>query len=376
MAEPDAKRPKAAATSSLEARVLAALNKQGIPAASVAVASEHLKGGYICETFRVTISYADGADTLGMERPATAIVKRSCDTGGDHSVALRLKLYDREWHFYETGLAAKAPVRVPRYYGSLLDEEGKSTLGVVLEDFCVPGAVLAPDLDEAGVLLTARHIAKLHAKYWNDPMLASGGLGIRRHDDAWLKPSWADAVTGYWPEFTAKWRAREGALPAEAYVVGEQIVQHYGWVQTAVSSAPHTFVHGDVKPGNMFMMPDATPAFIDWQYTAVGKGCADLCFMIIEGYDETTCAALEPKVKTEYLAALKAEGVKDYTAADLDRDWQLATLHFPFYVAMWFGTTPDEQLVDPDFPRRFVPRAFAAILRNGSHKLLPKPVAS
>jgi hypothetical protein len=39
---------------------------------------------------------------------------------------------------------------------------------------------------------------------------------------------------------------------------------------------------------------------------------------------------------------------------------------------MWFGTTPDEQLVDPDFPLRFVPRAFDAILRNGSHKLLPK----
>ena len=83
------------------------------------------------------------------------------------------------------------------------------------------------------------------------------------------------------------------------------------------------------------------------------------------------CAALEPVVKAEYLAALKAEGVSGYEAADLDRDWALATLHFPFYVAMWFGTTPDEQLVDPEFPRRFVPRCFAAIMRHQSHKLLP-----
>jgi len=363
------------ATVSMEARVLAAINKHGIPAKSICIASDHLKGGYICDTFRVTIEYADGDAAPTSERPASAIVKRSCETGGDHAVALALKLYEREWHFYESGLSAEMPLRVPRYFGSLLSDDGESTVGVLLEDLCLPGAVLAPELDEAGVLLTARHVAKLHAKYWNDPKLASGALGIRRHDDAWFKPSWLDAVAGYWPKFEAKWRVPDGRrpeeLPEEAFAVGEQIVRHYGWVQTAVSSAPHTFVHGDVKPGNMFMMADKTPAFIDWQYTAVGKGCADLCFMIIEGYDVATCTALEPKVKAEYLKALKAEGVSDYTAADLDRDWQLATLHFPFYVAMWFGTTPDEQVVDPDFPRRFVPRAFAAILRNGSHKLLP-----
>ena len=37
---------------------------------------------------------------------------------------------------------------------------------------------------------------------------------------------------------------------------------------------------------------------------------------------------------------------------------------------MWFGTTPDETLVDADFPRRFVPRAFDCILRNGAQELL------
>ena len=36
-----------------------------------------------------------------------------------------------------------------------------------------------------------------------------------------------------------------------------------------------------------------------------------------------------------------------------------------------FGTTADEDLVDPSFPRRFVPRAFDAILRNKAHELLP-----
>ena len=93
--------------------------------------------------------------------------------------------------------------------------------------------------------------------------------------------------------------------------------------------------------------------------------------MLIEGYDVETCAGLEPVVKRAYLDALLAEGVEGYGAEELEHDWRLATLHFPFYVAMWFGTTPDEQLVDLDFPRRFVPRAFAAILRHRSQALLP-----
>ena len=114
----------------------------------------------------------------------------------------------------------------------------------------------------------------------------------------------------------------------------------------------------------------SVPAFIDWQYTAVGKGCQDILFFLIEGYTIEECRRLEPLAMKHYHAALVTYGVKDYSFEDLRRDWKLAAMHFPFYVAMWFGTTPDESLVDPDFPRRYVPRAFDCILRNNAHELL------
>ena len=102
-------------------------------------------------------------------------------------------------------------MRCPAYLGSVRDAGGK-TIGVILEDLQQPGCILNPQMDEPAILLTARAMAKLHARYWNDAQLASGALGIRRHDDGWFKPGWQDACEAYWPEFEKKWRARTGAL--------------------------------------------------------------------------------------------------------------------------------------------------------------------
>ena len=366
-------------------RCLAGLRAQGIPATRVLLDPTKLKGGYICDTMRVKIFYdtvrkmspkATGKGARGWvsERPATAILKIASPASADHDVAMRLRLYEREWHFYEQ-LSHRVTIRVPRYLGSVKDTEtGLTTEGVLLEDLEVPGAVLCPQLDDAGVMLTIQHVAKHHATFWNAPELASGALGVKPHNGPWYQPGWGDDIAAYWPRFVRKWEKpdarRKLELPPEAFVAGEAIMNGFAWIQDELSKKPHTFNHGDVKPPNMFMMPNSVPAFIDWQYTAVGKGCQDILFFLIEGYTIEECRRLEPLAMKHYHAALVTYGVKDYSFEDLRRDWKLAAMHFPFYVAMWFGTTPDESLVDPDFPRRYVPRAFDCILRNNAHELL------
>lgn len=401
----------------MEERILAALRTQGFPATSVELDPAKLKGGYICDTMRVFIGYApidtgskptspvgdkklefptsnareeatariQGDKSVEQSlpksvagRPATAILKMASPLSNDHDVAMRLRLYEREWHFYEH-MAQRVPVRVAQLLGSVKDQAtGLITEGVVLEDLEIPGAELCPKLDDNGVLTTVTHCARQHAQFWNNPELSSGALGIKPHNSPWYQPVWGNDLNSYWPRFEKKWRARGTAgdamgpgLPEEAYGIGRAIVENFAWVQDELSSKPHTFNHGDVKPPNMFMMPGGTPAFIDWQYTAVGKGCQDILFFLIEGYTEAECRRLEPIVMAHYHAALVQHGVSGYSFDDLRRDWKLACMHFPFYVAMWFGTTPDDDLVDPGFPRRFVPRAFDAIMRNEAHLLLP-----
>ncbi|KAJ1450850.1 kinase-like domain-containing protein [Pelagophyceae sp. CCMP2097] len=371
----------------LEGRCLAGLRASGIPATGVVLDNTHLKGGYICDTMRINILYEGdaapdapegtkrrAAASAVAERPDTAILKIASPASADHDVAMRLRLYEREWHFYEH-ISHRVPIRVPKFLGSVKDvETGKITEGVLLEDLCVPGAILCPDLDDEALLTTVAHVAKLHAAFWNSPELASGSLGVKPHNAPWYQPGWGDDIAAYWPKFEAKWRThdsrRQRELPDEAFAAGAAIMKSFGWIQDELSMKPHCFNHGDVKSANMFMMPNNVPAFIDWQYTAVGKGCQDILFLLVEGYEIDECRRLEPLVMRHYHASLVQRGVTDYSFEHLKRDWKLACMHFPFYVAMWFGTTPDENLVDPDFPRRFVPRAFDAILRNGAHLLV------
>ena len=240
------------AQKSLEVRILAGLRAKGFPATSVELDPAKLKGGYICDTMRIFIGYGttpeDDSPQVGareevearrqahsdtglpksvLSRPLTAILKIASPMSNDHDVAMKLRLYEREWHFYED-LSHRVPIRVPQHLGSVKDEAtGLITEGVLLEDLEVPGATLCPKMDEAGVLKTVSHMARHHARFWNMPELSSGSLGIKPHNAPWYQPGWGNDILAYWATFEAKWRARAGGdamgpgLPEEAFAVGK-----------------------------------------------------------------------------------------------------------------------------------------------------------
>jgi len=357
---------------SLTHRCKKALRKQGFPVENVIVDAKKLKGGYICETLRLTMEYGANvdADKDPKKYPKSCVLKAEAPNSSDHQTALNLHLYDREWHFYQV-MSSLVPVRAPRYYASIEHADGKGTMGVLMEDLCIPGAILCPKLDYKGIQSLVNNAAKLHAKFWNDKKLAT--LGVHALNGEWFQPSWEKKIAGHWPDFKSKWAS---VLPTRALVDGEKIVQNFRFIQDHLASPPFTFLHGDVKPANMFMLKGNVPAFIDWQYTKIGKGVCDIVFFLIEGYPENVQRELEEKVRKYYYESLLQHGVTDYTYEMLEKDWAIACMYFPVYVAMWFGTVPDELLVDEMFPRRFVPRAFDAIARNNSTSYLPSSSSS
>jgi hypothetical protein len=115
-----------------------------------------------------------------------------------------------------------------------------------------------------------------------------------------------------------------------------------------------------VKSANIFFKKGESkrdsyePYFIDWQYIACGKGVQDIVFFIIESLNSDTACSWGELLKTYYYLKLRENGVVDYDISEYDKDFCAAVCYFPFFVCMWFGTTPDEDLIDKNFPFFFI----------------------
>ena len=67
----------------------------------------------------------------------------------------------------------------------------------------------------------------------------------------------------------------------------DEIYNNFNETQKQISCNNLTFIHGDIKSPNIFydIENGYEPYFIDWQHCAIGKGCQDLIFFIIESFD-------------------------------------------------------------------------------------------
>jgi thiamine kinase-like enzyme len=129
-------------------------------------------------------------------------------------------------------------------------------------------------------------------------------------------------------------------------------------IQNQLSDKNLTFCHGDVKSPNIFYKKTSTPddyepVFIDWQYIALGKGVQDLVFFMIESFDIQKIKTYKNIFKDYYFTKLIESGV-NYSNEDYENDFLNASYYFPFFVAVWFGTLNEDELIDKYFPRGFI----------------------
>lgn len=369
----------------------------GFPTKRVQIISDRLAGGYICTTLRLKVEY----DVDDAKLPPTVVIKLEEVECSDHEIASELHLYEREWLFYDKISASvrDAGVLCPKYFGPVKRANG-SVVGVVLEDLCIENhasqcpmvtrATLCPKLTSDEVVLTVRGVARMHAKFYGKTA-PLGEFGVQPLSGPWFRPAWSNKVQSKWPHFRAKWHRTGAAASAsptnltdDEVAVFESVVKLFPAIQARLSSEPATFLHGDVKPANMFLLemsadagqsfttlPSATaghvvtPAFIDWQYIGIGRGVCDLAFFLIEGFEPEVAAAHEAAAVVAYHAELEANGYSFPGGVDaLRADWQFAVAYFPVYVCMWFGCVEDDKLVDKTFPARVIARTAAALMRH------------
>lgn len=114
------------------------------------------------------------------------------------------------------------------------------------------------------------------------------------------------------------------------------------------------------------------PYFIDWQYIARGKGVQDLAFFMIESFSTSIIASRIERFKRHYFEAfLNASGLwpQQYPYSCFEKELYYAARYYPFFVAIWFGTLDNEDLIDIDFPRTFILKLFGfyALLSTGKN---------
>jgi HAD superfamily hydrolase (TIGR01509 family) len=315
-----------------------------------------MKGGYISDVIRVGLELESG------ETIACVLKYENDYTSSLTKMAYTLGLFDREYYFYEH-IRDYVTICAPKYIGTIKNSEYLSK-GILLENINNDNFVLGLNLNEENIDVSLKVIeqcAVFHSQFWNKD-LSKSFPQLKKHNDPLFKPVWGEFLRERWPLFAEKWKH---IISEKTLVKLEGIVGRFEEIQDEMSCGHLTICHGDVKSGNIFYKKHGTgymPYFIDWQYIANGKGVQDIVFFMMESFSIENIHAYRDLFKMYYYIKLKENGVV-YPWETYQKDFEQAMYYFPLFVAVWFGTTPNEELIDVSFPFLFI-KKFVAIVET------------
>jgi hypothetical protein len=183
---------------------------------------------------------------------------------------------------------------------------------LVLEDLaadvCEFPDTLHPLSKDQGSLIVEL-LARLHATFWRRlPRRAGDGpLG-------WLYTASADSaalLTGPLLKTSARRIAEKTDIPVDK---GRFIDDNYRGVARLIDAPPHTVMHGDAHPGNVYFRNGAA-GLLDWQAVRRGHPSRELAYTLVTSMTPADRRAHERELLDEYRRVLAASG-----GPELDRD--------------------------------------------------------
>uniref|UniRef100_A0A6C0HZT6 CHK kinase-like domain-containing protein n=1 Tax=viral metagenome TaxID=1070528 RepID=A0A6C0HZT6_9ZZZZ len=309
-----------------------------------------LKGGFIADVISFKIH------TVENNKYSLIIKYENKEENGLSTMAKQLDLYNREYYFY-TNISKLVPIKIPEFI-QIIKNEHFETLGIVLENLFEKGYKVNLNLNQESINISLKivdQMAKMHSKFWNKP-LKMQFPELKYTTDPIFSPFLSTFINERIDTFKLRWKS---SLLESQINICDKIVGDFSNIQKRFSTGSHlTFIHGDIKSPNIFYDENCDPHFIDWQHCGIGKGVQDLIFFIIESFDISQIKIVYPILKSYYYKRLIEYGITNYTMEEYDTDVYDALCYIPFFTSIWFGTVPQEELIDKNFPFFFIKKMF------------------
>ncbi len=265
--------------------------------------------------------------------PATVFVKMAAETVTTRLMGELGNLADTETRFYRQ--LAPQLTGVPLCYGSQFDPwTGRFVL--VLEDLAdLADSSVAPcefpdtlhpiDPDRAASVVEL--LARLHATYW-ERLPAQAGKGPL----GWLYTASADSasmLTGPLLKTSSRRLAERTDLPLER---GRFIDEHYRAVASLIDRPPHTVMHGDAHPGNLYFRKGQA-GLLDWQAVRRGHPGRELAYTLITSMTSEQRQATQRDLLDVYRDALTGAGGPELARDELWERYRQGAL-YPYVAAV------------------------------------------
>jgi hypothetical protein len=237
----------------------------------------------------------------GTDVPDSVFVKIGAKAAATRLMGELGRLGDTEVRFYNE--LAPQLTGVPTAYGADFDGwTGRYLL--VLEDLPAescdfPDTLHPISTDQAGLVVEL--LAALHATFWDRlPRDGRGPLG-------WLYTPSGDVtslLTGPLMHTSIKRLAGRTAIPVEN---GRFIADNYRAVAALIDTPPHTVMHGDAHPGNMYFS-GGKAGLLDWQAVRRGHPARELAYTLITSLTPEDRRGSQRDLLDDYRRALAAAG--------------------------------------------------------------------
>ncbi|MEM7094555.1 MAG: phosphotransferase [Actinomycetota bacterium] len=226
--------------------------------------------GIFGEIARLAITLDDGSTT-------SVVAKMPCTEPANLEVALMLGIYEREINMFEH-VIPRSSLNAPECHLALRGEDGHFVL--IMEDmgrnWDVGDQVVGATLEQAKAIVDA--LIGFHAEWWGHPDLTT--MEWLPRPDA---PQYVAAVpqiyaAGLEP-LQANWSDR---VSAEAIELALALAPKFEDLLHRTATGPDTLIHTDTRLDNIFFARNGSDqvAFIDFQLALVGRGVADLAYLV------------------------------------------------------------------------------------------------